>query len=452
MKWRRLILPILFCCWSICWLNAQLSISGVRFTAAEAPAGQRMQVWLLSESSPAVDLKIKANRGESLMRYERSIQDAVPVVEANYDGFVWHVRNPKLGCGYYVQPTSGLPTAYYWLIDYTSVPFPESPLEAVVDPEMPCERVLLKAKTPFREFFCYTPQGDLVVVPRLYKVTYQTQEYNSDKFSYELQRQTQLVRPSRDGGILTFLAPLDDTEFTLEGDRFSEALGYSNSLRSPRFSGQRVEVHGYYKLEGQSSASEGLADGQLPRSLSAPAQVTLKAIGNRPVASLFQWTIVRGDGANTENREIVFQFSGAESNYTFSEAGTYTIELVATARNGACSASAERVTTTVQTSRLEVPNAFSPNASPGINDIFRVVHTSLVEFDARIYNEWGNELYHWTDPNGGWDGTYGGKFVEGGVYYYVISARGSDGKVYNERGHLNILQSDLQAGVPGFSN
>ena len=102
----------------------------------------------------------------------------------------------------------------------------------------------------------------------------------------------------------------------------------------------------------------------------------------------------------------------------------------------------------MQTSRLEVPNAFSPTSSPGINDVFRVVHTSLVEFDGRIYNEWGNELYHWTDPNGGWDGTYRGQSVSGGVYYYVIYARGADGKVYNERGHINVLDGDLQSTHP----
>ena len=36
----------------------------------------------------------------------------------------------------------------------------------------------------------------------------------------------------------------------------------------------------------------------------------------------------------------------------------------------------------------------------------------------------------------------------GGVYYYVIYARGADGKVYNERGHINVLDGDLQSTRP----
>jgi hypothetical protein len=44
-----------------------------------------------------------------------------------------------------------------------------------------------------------------------------------------------------------------------------------------------------------------------------------------------------------------------------------------------------------------------------------------------------------TDPSQGWDGRYGGKIVNSGVYYYVIKARGSDGKKYNLSGDINII-------------
>ena len=39
------------------------------------------------------------------------------------------------------------------------------------------------------------------------------------------------------------------------------------------------------------------------------------------------------------------------------------------------------------------------------------------------------------------DGKIGGKFVPSGVYYYVIKARGADGKKYNLSGDINIINS-----------
>ena len=57
-----------------------------------------------------------------------------------------------------------------------------------------------------------------------------------------------------------------------------------------------------------------------------------------------------------------------------------------------------------------------------------------------IFNRWGNKIIELNDASQGWDGTYRGKLVPAGVYYYVIKARGSDGKVYNIDGDINIIR------------
>lgn len=44
-----------------------------------------------------------------------------------------------------------------------------------------------------------------------------------------------------------------------------------------------------------------------------------------------------------------------------------------------------------------------------------------------------------SDPSGGWDGKYKGKFVPAGVYYYVIKAKGADGRSYDLSGDINIV-------------
>ena len=89
---------------------------------------------------------------------------------------------------------------------------------------------------------------------------------------------------------------------------------------------------------------------------------------------------------------------------------------------------------------MDVATDFSPGTSTGVNDAFRVAYKSLVNYKIWIFNRWGNELYHSTNPTQGWDGKKSGKYVPPGVYFYVIEATGSDGVKYNKKGSINILR------------
>ena len=70
-----------------------------------------------------------------------------------------------------------------------------------------------------------------------------------------------------------------------------------------------------------------------------------------------------------------------------------------------------------------------------------MAYKSLVKFNGTIFNRWGVEMFHWTNPAEGWDGKKGGKYVTPGVYFYIIEAEGADGKKYNRKGDINILRS-----------
>ena len=96
---------------------------------------------------------------------------------------------------------------------------------------------------------------------------------------------------------------------------------------------------------------------------------------------------------------------------------------------------------TISESKLEMPNAFSPNGD-GINDIYKAKdgYQSLTEFHAYIFNRWGQKLYEWTNPADGWDGRYKGKEVAQGVYYVLVKAKGADGKTYNIKRDVNLLR------------
>ena len=142
--------------------------------------------------------------------------------------------------------------------------------------------------------------------------------------------------------------------------------------------------------------------------------------------------------------------------YTFTEAGAHYIELYAIFTQGNDTVEYTKeywtsegtpITISISESRLNMPNAFSPNGD-GINDIYKAKegYQSLVEFHAYIFNRWGQKLYEWTDPAEGWDGKYKGKDVAQGVYYCLVKAKGADGKKYNIKTDVNLLRGYTENG------
>lgn len=138
-----------------------------------------------------------------------------------------------------------------------------------------------------------------------------------------------------------------------------------------------------------------------------------------------------------------------ETEYTFTEAGSHRIVLYATFINDNDTVAytkdywqdAQPITIQISESKLEMPNAFSPNGD-GINDIYRAKNNyqSIVEFDAYIFNRWGQKIYEWHDPAGGWDGKFNGKDVKQGVYFVLVKAKGADGRKYNIKKDVNLLR------------
>lgn len=138
-----------------------------------------------------------------------------------------------------------------------------------------------------------------------------------------------------------------------------------------------------------------------------------------------------------------------DTRVTFTRAGSHRVQLYAIFTQGNDSicytdeywADADPLRVTISESKLEMPNAFSPNGDE-INDVYRAKegYQSLVEFHAVIYNRWGQKLYEWNDPAGSWDGTFHGTPVKQGVYFVHVTAKGADGRKYNIRRDVNLLR------------
>lgn len=98
----------------------------------------------------------------------------------------------------------------------------------------------------------------------------------------------------------------------------------------------------------------------------------------------------------------------------------------------------------VRTERCEncvgFPDAFTPN-NDGRNDRFRpFVRCSVTDYQIRICNRWGNTVFYSEQPLDGWDGSFHGEPVMGGVYMYYASFTSSlTGMKYVVKGDVTVV-------------
>ena len=155
----------------------------------------------------------------------------------------------------------------------------------------------------------------------------------------------------------------------------------------------------------------------------------------------YEWRIFK---AGQENSPLVDRFD-REMEYTFTQSGTFYVQLYVTFVQGTDTirypdGGGEPFVVSVSQSKLEFPNAFSPNGD-GFNDVYKAKegYRSIVKFKATVFTRWGQKVYTWTNPAEGWDGKINGRTARDGVYYVVVQAEGADGRNFNIRKDVNVL-------------
>jgi gliding motility-associated-like protein len=106
------------------------------------------------------------------------------------------------------------------------------------------------------------------------------------------------------------------------------------------------------------------------------------------------------------------------------EAGVYEVQFIENETN--CLLSDEfnvAIEDCIDNCVVAVPTGFSPQATLGVNDEFRVL-TSCEEgfsyFEFSIFNRWGERIFITNNPLKGWDGSYKSSKAEIGVYIYFV--------------------------------
>lgn len=319
-----------------------------------------------------------------------------------------------------------------WVIDYKLYQPTLNALKTSDPQTSVCDKLTLTLDGVIPEMYYQTKNGLKQVLGRNFTLQYETLEWNDGWVSKQVENQIIVD----DNTIEIDDPPYKDTYFTLTGDQFAADLNVAfSTIQSSLY--QAIRVISKIKTEATVRVEKQEAD--RPESIttvsgSAPLEINFSAISNTPVANYFRWEISTGNAAPFIVR------TGEIHRYIFNEAGTFTVKLVT--ENAYCSYT-DSVVIKVSESALYAPNVFTPNAD-GFNDEFRVAYKSIIEFDCWIFNRWGTKIYHWSDPQKGWDGTYKGKAVPEGAYFYVIKAKGSDGIEYNLKGDINLLRGRTQ--------
>ncbi len=112
------------------------------------------------------------------------------------------------------------------------------------------------------------------------------------------------------------------------------------------------------------------------------------------------------------------------------------------AMNGDCNAS-DSISIT-KACYLDIPNAFTPGSGNDIDGYFlprQLLSKSVVTFEMKIFDRWGQLLFESTKTDGrGWDGSFKGQPSPFGVYVYLIKVSYANGLSESYQGNVTLLR------------
>jgi gliding motility-associated-like protein len=431
---KYLLFSLLIFSYSV--IQAQkFSVSGgeksVLYESPDADSGLDTIAVLYGMDNAAITFESNNNSPMSWFKYTTNPFDRLPLPGNQVGNKTTLSSGIQPNCGYGV--TVGSNTYYIWLFDYTQY-VPSSVSISSANDNL-CEEVLLNVVAPkySMKYIASNSAISYTVKNRNIPLKYKTMKFDEGAKKFVDEEQT-IVLSELIANPRIVEAPLRNTTFTLGDDRFALQWGLSRTIVSEDLPGNAV------KAESDAKHVVRDVDNEVDKEIgdlggSAPVDLEFKAFANEPVAAYYTWQIA----SDKEFKNILATYPDKELRYTFHTYGKYSVRLLVSNNSNSCVDSSQVYEDIeITDSKLLAPNAFSPNGD-GKNDEFKVMYKSILSFEGWIFNRWGNELFHWSDPTKGWDGKAGGKYVTPGVYFYIFEATGSDGVKYKLKGSVNVF-------------
>lgn len=444
MKYARFIVACAFaCCMPTMLLAVKVSFEGnskpVITIQPESNTGLD-KIYVVNNSSELSEIKIEGVSASVIVSQYGNLGGgyAEPMNVEYVDG-AGIIANPQGNRGYIVEDAHS--RYYFWIVDYSSNSFSVESISAAENQD--CDNTQVEVSGRGEPIHYYSIDGRQCELSRDIEARYYTLEWNDSNLEYV--QVSKIKTLSHLTNIISFTPPFYcNTTVEISGDRFLKQWGELSRAVSPAIRANGVSVH---TSATHTNAVESTTED--PSNLintesqgmggSAPADIEFRAWGTDAVIHN-EWQI-----ASDPNFEYIdYRFNEQNLDYTFNEEGNYYVRFVGSNADGSCQAYGETYVVSIGASELRIPNAFTPNGD-GVNDVWKVSYRSLTSFKCSIFDRYGNEITSFSDPSEGWDGKHNGKLVKPGVYFYVIEARGADGKKYKKGGDINIITTKRYA-------
>ncbi|MDE6048746.1 MAG: gliding motility-associated C-terminal domain-containing protein [Paramuribaculum sp.] len=396
-----------------------------------------------ASGSKAVSVEPVASSGLNAIFVVPDAQDIVPEVSDASTACNWYIFDSRgaayaqplenaatlsADCGYIIEDAGK--KYYFWITDYSASPMTSGTLDIE---ESDCSSVSLLYTGSAPRLTCHSITGRALDIDREISLTFFTLDEDSENLSFSQIQQSKTLPYINQR--ISMPAPLCSTRFVLTGDRFLRSWGKEIQISSDIMTPQAVSaIVSVSQIQRDSPNEQKTSDTYFGGS--APVDMQFKAVISDAVV-FTEWQIA----SDIEFDNIIMREQSAEWDYTFTDTGSHYIRFLCANSSGSCEWYSDTYIVAVGESRLRCPNAFSPGATEGVNDEWRVSYRSIISFECHIFNRLGVKMATLTDPSQGWDGKYKGHLVAPGVYYYVIKALGADGKKYNLSGDINIVGS-----------
>ncbi len=391
-------------------------------------------IYVLPSAAPSVIMRYESPNPIRWYRYGNLgaayAEEMTPVRQGNS----WTLPLNGEDSGYFIE--EGSKRFAFWICDYSKH---ELRLENLTDsPEQECDRTVLTFTGSAESIPFFSVTGRRLTISRELKLSYHNLKYDEENFVYNTVEETNTLEEVH--STLSIPAVYTSTDFTLSGDRFMLAWGREESITSPIIDPTGVSCESRASQEQRDNDNEQKDDAALGGS--APCEIKFEAI-KTDGAVFYEWQISRFPEFDIVDNS----YTDLNFDYTFYDSGNTYVRFVVNNAAGTCEYTGPTYEIFIGESKLEIPNAFSPNSSPGVNDEWKVSYKSLINYECHIFNKWGKKLFSSTNPAEGWDGKINGKNVPSGVYYYVIKAEGADGIIYDRAGDINIIDYKMPTGT-----
>lgn len=145
--------------------------------------------------------------------------------------------------------------------------------------------------------------------------------------------------------------------------------------------------------------------------------------------SRFNWYFTENGGYTSDSKDVTF---------IYPQAGQFKVALVV-ANTWGCADTTLRLVDVDPDFGVYVPNTFTPN-NDRRNDVFMPVIRSAKNYDLKIFDRWGELLFHTYELQGGWDGTFRGEDCKQDSYAWKMELTSMNGQRKIITGQVNLIR------------